>query len=160
VPWPEPFLESINAIESCELDTDHPQFPPTLATAGRSWRDVADRLERLRKQGEPFTSQHQLANQLGCSSGTINKAIRHMPSLKAWAQRPEVDPRAQSLNEVLTDRTAQRRELDPADDAAIREFIEAAEPATRAWFLAMTPEDQLDYLNDPDNHPRILGRKP
>jgi hypothetical protein len=128
--------------------------------AGMTWQEVAERMERLRTQGEPFTSQHKLAKQLGCSSGTINKAIRETPSLKPWAERKAAAPRAQSLDPVVTDRAAQGRELDPADDAAIREFIEKADPQVKAWFLALPVEEQLEVVNDPDKHRKILGRKP
>jgi hypothetical protein len=61
---------------------------------------------------------------------------------------------------MVTDRAAQRRELPPEDEVAIREFIERADPETRAWFLALPAEDQLAYLDDPDEHTRILGRRP
>ena len=44
-----------------------------------TWREAVQRMERLRVQGEPWTSQHKMADQLGCSSGTINKAIKNTP---------------------------------------------------------------------------------
>ncbi len=129
--------------------------------AGMTWQEAAERLERLRSQGEPWTSQHKMARQFGCSSGTINKAIRMTPELRTWAnRRPAAAPRRRTFNDVVTDSSAQTREADPVDDAAIREFIEKAESQTKAWFLALSPEDQLEYLNDPDKHPKILGRKP
>jgi biotin operon repressor len=42
-----------------------------------TWQDAAERLKRLRAQGEPWTSQHQLAEQIGCSPATIKKAIKN-----------------------------------------------------------------------------------
>jgi biotin operon repressor len=133
-----------------------------LKRAGKSWQEVAKRLERLRAQGEPWTSQHKLAEQIGCSSGTINKAIRETPELRSWAKRQTAAaPRAQGLNDVVTDRTAQSREADPADDAAIREYLERDLTAEeRAFFNGLSREDQLDFLDDPDKHQTILGRKP
>jgi hypothetical protein len=125
-----------------------------------SWQDVAERLERRRAQGEPFTSYGRLAKELGCSNYTAHKAVRRTESLQTWAKRPAAAPVAQSLNEVVTDQSAQGRELDPADDAAIREFIESADPETRAWFLALPLDQQLEVVNDTDKHPKILGRKP
>jgi hypothetical protein len=132
--------------------------------------EAQQRLERLRLSGEPFTSQHTLADQIGCSSGTINKAIKRKPELNSWAKRPVAAPKAQSLNEAVTDCTAQGAEPDPEDEAAIREFIEKADPETKAWFLALSRDGQLDFLNDPDAskpgsttptlHQKILGRKP
>jgi hypothetical protein len=89
--------------------------PSSGATAGLSWQQAAERLERLRSQGEPFTSQHLLAKQLGCSPATINKAIKESPSLSTWATRKAAAPKAQGLHEVVTDRTAQGSEPNPAD---------------------------------------------
>jgi hypothetical protein len=63
-----------------------------------------------------------------------------------------------TLNEVVTDRTAQRCELDPEDEAALREFIENAEPEVKAWFLALPTDVQLEVLDDPDPYQKILGR--
>jgi hypothetical protein len=128
--------------------------------AGMPWTEAADRLKRLREQGDLYTSQHKLADQLGCSPATINKAIDNTPDLRAWAKKPEASPKAQSLNEVVTDRTAQHREPNPEDDAAIREFIEKADPQTKAWFHALPSEEQIEVVNDPDKHRKILGRKP
>lgn len=129
--------------------------------AGMAWKEAADRMERLRSQGGPWTSQQNMAKRLGCSSSTINKAIHETPSLQAWAKgKVAARPRAQSLNDVVTDRTAESRELDPADEAALREFIEKADPETKTWFLALSLHDQLAHLDDPDKHDRIFGRKP
>jgi hypothetical protein len=132
-------------------------IPPTK-------EQVAERLERLRSQGEPYTSQRELAKQVHSSPATVNHAIQHTLSLRAWAasgkRRIAAQPRAQSLNDVVTDRAAQGREPDPVDEAAIREFLESADPETEGWFLALSRQDQLDYLHDPDEHRRILGRKP
>jgi hypothetical protein len=148
-------------------DTEHtppvgPCDQPAEQAAHMTWQKVAERLERLRTQGEPFTSQHNLAKQLCCSSGTINKAIRETPSLHAWAKKTDAAPRAQSLNDVVTDRTAQSRELDPSEETAIREYLEREDltPEARAFFNSLSTEDQLDFLDDPDKHQRVLGRKP
>jgi hypothetical protein len=134
----------------------------TKPKTGMRWQEAAERMERLRAEGERFTSQHKLAAQLGCSSGTINKAIRETSSLKAWAERKAATPRAQSLNDVATDRTEGSREANPADEAAIREHLEREDltPDERAFFNGLSRDDQLDFLDDPDQHSRILGRKP
>jgi hypothetical protein len=143
---------------------------PAEPAGGMTWQEAAERMKRLRDQGEPWTSQHNLADQFRCSSATINKAIKNTPDLQAWVKPQEAAaPKAQSLSgwkpgvgyiDVVTDSTAQSRELDPADEVAIREFIEQADPETKAWFLALTPNKQLEVVNDPDKHQRILGRKP
>ena len=131
---------------------------------GTPLKEVAERLERLRQQGEEFTNQKDLASRIGCSSATVNQAIRSSEPLRIWAKRAPV-PRAQSINPVVTDGTAQSREPDPTEEAAIREYIEKADPASKAWFLGLPREEQLAHLNDPDAHgldeqPRLLGRKP
>jgi hypothetical protein len=84
------------------------QRPPadgaeSKATAvGITWQEAAERLERLRGQGESFTGQSKIAEQLGCSSATINKAIKNTPSLQKWAKPTATSaPKAQSLNEVF-----------------------------------------------------------
>jgi hypothetical protein len=145
-----------------------PEDPPddalthTSDRAGMAWQEAAERMERLRRQGEPYTSQHKLAEQFGCSSWTINKAIKETPPVQVWAKRSGAAPRAQSINDAVTDRTAQSREPDPEDDAAIREYLERDNltPEERAFFNGLSREDQLFYLNDPDKHQKILGRKP
>jgi hypothetical protein len=131
--------------------------------AGMSRQEAVERLIRLRQQGEPWTSYGKIAKNFGCSSCTIHRAVRETPSLQGWANVRSTKaslPKAQSLNEVVTDRTAQSVEPDPAEDAAEREFLETADPQTRAWFLGLSRDDQLAYLNDPDKYLRILGRKP
>jgi hypothetical protein len=61
----------------------------------------------------------------------------------------------------VTDHTAQTREADPADEVAIREYLEKdLPPEERAFFHGLSRADQLEFLDDPDKHPKILGRKP
>ncbi len=111
-----------------------------------------------------------MAEAFGCSSGTINKAIKNTPSLQAWAKPKDVTaPKAQSLSsmkhgeyvDVVTDRTPSSAP-DPADEAAIREYLEQEDlrPDERAFFNGLSPKDQLEFLDDPDKHQKILGRKP
>jgi hypothetical protein len=165
------FHEQWQQVNPAEVE---PADSGTKDRARMSWQEAAERMERLRQQGEQFTSQPKLAKQFGCSSGTINKAIHNTPALRTWAMVDAI-PKAQSINAVVTDTKPQERELGPEDEAAIREFIETADSETRAWFLALPPADQIAYLNDPDANPiaedgttkgkgrlhkRILGRKP
>jgi hypothetical protein len=62
---------------------------------------------------------------------------------------------------MVIDSRAQSSEPDPADDAAIREYLERENltPQDRAFINGLSREDQLFFLDDPDKHPRILGRK-
>src|SRR5262249_23492358 len=100
--------------------------------------------------------------QLGCSSATIHKAIKQTPSLQKWAERKGAAvPKAQSLQDVVADGTAQSREPNPEDEAAIREYLERdLTHQERGFFNGLSREQQLDFLNDPDKHQTILGRKP
>src|SRR5262249_31128139 len=72
------------------------------------------------------------------------------PSLQAWAKRPDAAPRAQSLTPILTDRTAQRCESSPEDGASIREWLENADAAGRAFFNGLSCEQQLWFLDQPE----------
>lgn len=190
-----PLEASIDLIEVLRLNTDWPAWPETNLTeigtpdpgvkaSGMSWEEAAKRLEALRLQGEKYTSQSKIAKEIGCSVGLVNKAIHSKPSLQVWA-RVDPTPKAQSINEVVTDSTAQNREPNPEDAAAIREYIERDDITAdeKAVFLAKSQADQVAYLNaladaladDPDANPnavdpvtkgigrlheRILGRKP
>jgi hypothetical protein len=153
-----------NAAESNE--------EPAAEVGGMSWQEAAEKLNRLRIQGEPWTSQGKFAKLFGCSSGTVNKAVKNTPALQPWAWAAKLQnqsvPRAQSINEMVTDNTAQSTAPNPVDDAAIREYLEREnlEPDERAFFNGLTREHQLFFLNDPDKYhdkqgrPKILGRKP
>jgi len=129
---------------------------------GMTWQDAAVRLKRLRSLGDPWPGYRAMADRLGRSPATVHKAVRNTPELQTWAKhQSSAAPRSQSLNDVVTDRTAQSREPDPEDDAAIREYLERdLKPEERAFFNSLSREDQLDFLDDPDEHQRILGRKP
>src|SRR5262249_22706866 len=90
--WVWPFVPD----QLCETPEPQTEGDERKPNAGRmTWQEAAKRLECLRSQGEPFTSQHKLAGVFGCSSGTINKAIRSSPQLEKWAKPPEAAPRAQ-----------------------------------------------------------------
>jgi hypothetical protein len=146
-------LSDLKAILSAVQADQQIESPPT----GMAWQDAAGRMEQLRSQGEPFTSQQELARRFGCSPATIYKAIHQTESLEIWAKRPTAAPRAQSINPIVTDRTPQRSEPDPEDDAAIREFIERADPEEKAWFLAQSHQDQVSHLNYLADHPELLN---
>lgn len=150
------------AIASADKSPNNGTPEAAVDVDGITWQDAAERMERLRKQGVAFTSQRRLAGDFGCSSATINKAIKATPSLQMWAKQPIAAPRSQSINDVVIDRTSQCTETNPEDDAAIREFIENADPETRGWFQALSEDDQLFHLDEPnklDEKGRILGRK-
>lgn len=83
-----------------------------------AWREVQRRLLELADQGEPYTNTRELAKRYHCALGTVSKAISDSPNLKGWRRltgKSRRAPRAQSLNEVVTDSTEQTRESDPAN---------------------------------------------
>jgi hypothetical protein len=145
--------------------TKPPDADDTEKSSDMTWQETAERLEELRGQGEKFTSQQKLADAIGSTKGKVHNAIHKTPSLYEWAGLgKQSKPKAQSITEVVTDRTAQSREISVEDDVSIREFIENAEPKNKAWFQSLSTENQLKYLklqlDDHDKYDKILGRKP
>jgi hypothetical protein len=130
------------------------------------WQQIAEQLMELRRQGKPYTSQHKLADTLGCAPGTVNKAIHSCPELTEWAkgrQGPVAPKAQQSLNNdnaVAADDAVQVREPDPSEAAEasellnklvqdaspeMRAFINAIRGATHSflrWFLEQTEKKQ------------------
>lgn len=157
---------------------------PKTKTTETDWRDIQRRLERLRDQGEKYTTQAKLAVKLNCSPSTINKAISRSTKLNAWkaesiARRGNKAPPTTSLTEVHLDNLAQPCEQDPAEavtlddpEEVLAHLIQDAEPKVRAKLNAITPKDVRDMTgdqirnlvgmicNDPDKYNRVLGRKP
>jgi hypothetical protein len=119
------------------------------------WREAAERMDRLRALGEPYTSQEKLASQIGCAPSTVNRAIHETPSLRGWAKRPAAPRAQQGLEGKPLDGTAQRREPAPADAAAETEILKKlqdAEPEERAFLNCIrsaSPKFQLWYLELP-----------
>ncbi len=156
-------LQRITNVVREHVQEQAKQEGQKAVTAGMPWQEAAKRLERLRAQGEAWTSCHVLAEKFSCPSGTIYKAIKSTPELKSWAkQKTATASRAQSINDVVTDNTTQDRVPNPEDDAAIREHLEREDlkPEERAFFNGLSRENQLLFLNDPDKHQKIFGRKP
>lgn len=138
-----------------------------------SREDAAQRLERLRQQGEKFTSRADMAERFGCSSSTVQKAIENTPSLQAWAKPKQAAPRAQSLDAVVLDNTEQDREADPTSvltddevDIIQRKLIEEAPAEQRGYIqqqLAEKTPDEIKkflsvYANRDDWGDTIQGR--
>ncbi len=158
------FLPTLRLIVEKLQSSDQSNRPTNddlTQAPGMTWPEAAERMKRIRDQGKPWKSLRIIADEFGCSPSTINKAIEKTPELHTWAKhQATAAPRAQSVNDVVTDRTAQSKEPNPEDDAAVREFIENADPQTKVWFFALSSAQQLEVVNDPDRHHRILGRRP
>jgi hypothetical protein len=72
------------------------------------------RLERIANCGEPYTSQRQLADDLGCSLATVNKAIAKSTKLRTWmASGRRTAPVAVRMDDIIADRVHQCRESAP-----------------------------------------------
>jgi hypothetical protein len=146
-------------------------------TAGLPWQEAAGRMERLRRQGEPFTSQATLGEQFGCAPSTVNKAIRLTPSLQGWAKRPaaprrqapDPDRAQQELKGQAFEDIAQQHEPDPADavaEADLRKWFENASPDERAflniigdapndyklWYITELPKDRKKHRDLFEKH--------
>jgi len=144
------------------LASEAPPAPirPVTAATGMTWQEAAERLSRLREQGERWTSYETLAGQIGCSRATVYKAVNQTKELQSWPKRQGAPRAHQGLEGPVLDNTVQQRELNPADDAAIREYLEREDltPEERAFFNGLSPEDQLDFLDDPDRHQRTFPK--
>jgi hypothetical protein len=132
-----------------------PQAPLRLAEpiARMTWQEAAERLERLRVQGDAWTSYEEMRNRLGVrSKQTLHKAVRSTPELTVWAKRQAAPRAQQGTDGPVADRTPQNRETDPAGDAAaeLRRVFEEAGPDERAFLHEMagaTREFQLWYVH-------------
>src|SRR5262249_37444369 len=56
--------------DSGEVGQDEPKSNSTSAK-NLTWQDAAERMTRLRAQGDPWTSQRKIAEQIGCSTTTV-----------------------------------------------------------------------------------------
>lgn len=117
----------------------------------KHWKDIQKRLDQLRRQGEPYTNQRELATRLGCSVSVINKAINASKTLRSWMDTREggKKPRAIGLDELVLDKTEQAVESDPSEavpdneiNVIMARLIEQAKPGERAKLNALGPEEQ------------------
>ena len=143
-------LQEISAFrENMELEGEEQGEDEKPPSDGMSWQEAAERLRELRKQGEPFTSQAKMAKQIGCSSATVNRAIKETPSLQAWAKPKEAAPKTKSLGKAVLGTVPQDTEADPTAvlppddlDAAMDYLMHNAGPDERAKIEAMPMEDR------------------
>src|SRR5262245_54370441 len=154
-----PVGEPVEQIKESPLPAETGSVPG-VKQSSMSRQEAAVRLKRLHARGEPWPGYRKLATDFGCSTRTLYNAVHETPELHDWAKPKDPDPRAQSLNEIVIDRTPQSSEPNPEDEAAVREFIERADPETKAWFLSLPSRTQSEVACDPDRHQKILGRKP
>ena len=135
----------------------------TEPTVDNSLAATIEKLDRLRRQGEAYTSQEDLAERLGVSAGQINRAINKGEGLRKWmddarATKPMKSRRsAKPLNEITLDDMRESREADPADfmppedvEKILAKLVEEAEANGRAATLRA----ELAKM-DPDGRRRL-----
>jgi len=121
----------------------------------KTWQAVRSELLNMLKKGMPFTSQHKMCVAIGCSSGTINKAIHkdpECPELKEWAQKEKGSATGmENIEGVVADATPQSSESDHTDiveepdiDKAMQYLMDQAEPAELEAIRAMPPEKRRE----------------
>jgi hypothetical protein len=125
-------------VENTETDDQTSQS--AMTAGGMRWQDVAERLERLRIQGEAWPGYREMARRLNdCSTATVYKAVKSSPELIEWAKRQAAPRAQQSLDNEeagVKESVIQQREPDPAEDAAdaeLRTEIEKADPEERSF---------------------------
>ena len=102
------------AVSEDASDTDEGKAKDEIPEI--TWRSVQGDLLRLYEAGKPYTSMSKLAKRLGCSTTLVHKAIHSSSKLENWmGPRPKGSPKVQSLSRVVTDRTLDQSESDPAD---------------------------------------------
>ncbi len=77
------------------------------------WKTVQGRLLAKRENCDPYTSLRKLAEEMGCSEGTIRKAIGRSRSLSGWQTRRggnSTAPKAGNLGGIEIDSIEQTRE--------------------------------------------------
>ena len=147
----------------------------------RRWQDVRKDLLHICDEGEPYTSQGELAKRLRCSPATINRVFRESPNLRKWMREAgRRAPRAQSITPVMQDSVADVREPSPKDallkeeiDRIMARLIEQSKPEERAELNALDDQGRAEmartYLEQEDDRRReeedpkgnrLLGRRP
>jgi len=132
---------------------------------GQIWQEVQAELERLRLQGERYSSQQKLADRIGCTKFLVQKAIANGPvELREWASRQRGASRknaSQKAAAAAFDKTPQGREDDPAEklhdcdvDIVLAKLLDEASPKERARINGMTPAEKRQLAEtvyrDPD----------
>jgi hypothetical protein len=157
-------------------NTPAAEAPPPAETAGGEGRpagavmsrqEAAERLERLRARGEAWPGCRKMAERLGCSKTTVSKAIHSTRELAAWAKRQAAPRAEQSLDDEKAgakEDIPQRREPDPAEDAAVAELrarLEAS-PDERAFLHEIggaSREFLLWYVQESDPRRKACRQK-
>ena len=174
-PWPA-IIDELKRIEDAAIRKllATPEANGGAKPSGMTWQEAQEQLERIRQNGEPYTSERKMANRIGCHTTGIRNAIKNGTiKLQEWASKKRGAASRKVVATIegqILDGTPQSREADPDDilenddvDRAMRLLMEQAEPNERARINAMSPADrralaELAY-NDPDAEERIMSSK-
>lgn len=107
-----------------------------------SAEEVGERLLRRVDQGDEFTSARQLAEEIGCSSNTVNKAIRNDSRLTIWANKNKRKVQVYGATKRDYDSIADAREDDPIE---IAEAEEELEKLLDTLIQESTSEERADF---------------
>jgi hypothetical protein len=150
--------------------------PKSSEEKGMPWRGAAERLLQLKRQGECFTSRAKMADRIGCSSSTVQRAIVGTEELRTWAAKaaPSGRPAAVGLSDSIADNVVQTREPIPGSQPTLDEANETLKRLVRETgpddssimqqeFEAMEPEERIRiaavYQNADDLGDRVLNRR-
>ena len=135
-----------------DVATDDEQ--PAVADDSRlTWQDAAERLERLRQQGEPWKGHHHYARQFSCSSSVTHRAVKETESLHLWAgfeRNKTPKPRRGGSIDVALEEMPQQVEpapVVPLEDADMKQLMQ------RCKAMAKTPEllaELEEWKSDPE----------
>jgi hypothetical protein len=130
----------------------------------KTWQAVRSELLNMLKKGMPFTSQPKLSVAIGCSSGTISKAIHkdpECPELKEWALKAKGSATGMKSLDSVDEAALVSSEASPADvvekadeDKAMEYLLSQARPHEKKKILEMCPADRRELAEvsyrDPD----------
>jgi len=156
----------VASVESCDwllsegtpAKADHMEHENAVSdTAGEvTWTDAAERLKRLKSQGEQWKSYGDYAAKFTCSSSTVHTAVERTAELHSWAgysPRDDAKPRRGGSIGIALEDSPQVTEPDPASAIPLEEpDIERTLKRLRAE--AKTPEQRAEiekFASDPEN---------
>lgn len=129
---------------------------PTVEDAGAAdmsqanWRVIRSDLEKLRTNGEKWTSCERMAAKLHCSASTIHKAIKNgSVELEEWASKQQGASRLNATPDVSEIAFEQASVLDPKNiledadiDLTLEYLMNQAEPREVERIKSMPPAEQ------------------
>lgn len=105
-----------------------------------TWPEVAGHLARMIANGEEYTSDRKLCEDIGCHHGTLKKAFERLPMLQVWKDKAAVarnknktKPATFQLSDAMADSRPDEKATEPSEhlpdddiDATLRRLIKEA----------------------------------